>query len=573
MAKRTHAKQPHILSVLTRVIIGLSALTVALVAGAAYLVFKNAPARDVTVDFSYDEPAYVGAPFDVMLFIQNNTGQLLKDVSLQVPERKDLSVLSGTTEPVGEIGAGVLVKRTIRVIAAPREKGGAEYRLTAELSYRIGEGDFEQTYSHALTVGAAALDVSVTAPPQVVSGSEFDVTLRYENVSDIDIPGVSVELEKPSEFTVTHTSAGGSWDIGDVPAAADGTFSFSGFWYDADSSGVPPALTVTLHSHLGTEAYPLATHDIPLQVSASPLSLSVASDAGTVARAGDTITYTVSYYNQSGIALRDVTLTANLIGEMFRLSSAVSNGYFDAEQGQFRWDKRNIPAFELLPPGSRGAVEIRAPLRSDFPIRRLSDKNFAAKLEARITSPTTPYYVHANELSSVVQYTVHITGEVRLSAAGYYRDAASGIANQGVFPPRVGEATQYTIHWKLKNYSTDVRNVVVRAKLPDNATFTGTAKQTDGEAPSYDAGTGEVVWNVGDLAATRGILDAPPEAVFQVSATPDASMRGSYELLLYQTRLTAEDVFTGTALSDTADSLTTRLPSDATVSLTEGVVQ
>ncbi len=559
--------------VFTKILVGLSALTLLLIAGAAYVVLRSNPARDVAVDFSYDA-AYVGAPFDVALTVENNTGQLLEHASLQVQGTDNLSVLSGGSESIGEVGTNELTKRTVRVVATPSADSNATYELTAYLSYNIGAGDFQQTYTHAFTFDKPALDVSVVSPQQVVNGSEFTVTLNYRNVSGADIPDVSVSLKKPAAFTVTKTSEpNNSWDIGDIRAEGSGTFTFSGFWYGALAATNPPSLLVTIVSNINGATYPLVAEAVPLAVNTSPLSLSISCDKGTVARAGDTLTYTVSYSNQSGVALRDVTLTANLVGEMFSLGSLSSNGYVNIGQGQITWNKNVIPTFALLPPGAQGAVTVTVPLDSDFPIERLSDKNFTAELDARIASPTVPYYVHADALSSLSSYTVNIAGEAHVSAAAYYRDALAGVANQGNFPPTVGDATQYTIHWKIKNYSTDLQNLVVRAALPDNVTFTGTSKATDGTAPTYDASSHDMVWDIGNLAATRGVLDAPPEAVFQISATPSTSMKGSYELLAYQTRLSATDAFTGVALGDTADAVTTQLTSDTTVSPSEGIVQ
>jgi len=140
-------------------------------------------------------------------------------------------------------------------------------------------------------------------------------------------------------------------------------------------------------------------------------------------------------------------------------------------------------------------------------------------------------------------------------------------------PLLVGNATGDTVVWIVKYHGTDVDNVEVRARFGDGVVLTGeTAGNTD-TVPEIDSETGEVVWKVGRLLATTGILNAEPEAIFQVSATPMSANIGNYMLLIGETRVSGDDEFTETTIMSNASAIDTRLPDDPTVNAGDGEVQ
>ncbi len=90
--------------------------------------------------------------------------------------------------------------------------------------------------------------------------------------------------------------------------------------------------------------------------------------------------------------------------------------------------------------------------------------------------------------------------------------------------------------------------------------------------PRFDASTGEVVWQVGRLIATTGILNEKPEAIFQIEARPASSDAGDYMVILEGAEIHGRDEFTDTTLTNTAQTLTTRLEADPTVGANDGKV-
>jgi len=143
--------------------------------------------------------------------------------------------------------------------------------------------------------------------------------------------------------------------------------------------------------------------------------------------------------------------------------------------------------------------------------------------------------------------------------------------NKGNLPPKVGQATQYTIHWLIRNFATDLNNVEVKATLAPGVKWVMAGPANLGNPVSYNPGDNTAVWNIDRVAATKGVLSDPAEAVFQVEAMPDVSMVGALEPLIGTTYLKGTDNFTGQELTSQFVPITTAMLDDA-VTAAESIV-
>ena len=104
-------------------------------------------------------------------------------------------------------------------------------------------------------------------------------------------------------------------------------------------------------------------------------------------------------------------------------------------------------------------------------------------------------------------------------------------------------------------------------------THFGAVQNNASSTVTYDQSTNSVVWQIGNLPATTGLLTTAPQVVFQVSATPQSSDVGNYMTILNETDASATDAFAGGTLTASSSPITTLLPSDPTVSVGQGIVQ
>jgi hypothetical protein len=180
--------------------------------------------------------------------------------------------------------------------------------------------------------------------------------------------------------------------------------------------------------------------------------------------------------------------------------------------------------------------------------------------------------VKALKTVNIASLSTKVAGNIKVEAKAFFRDASSGILNDGPWPPEAGAATDFTVHWLVYNYSTDAADIIVKTELEKGAVFTGKTKVEVGSL-EFKNETREVVWRIPRLIATSGVISAPPEAVFQIKATPQPSQKLSFMPLTKETLVSGRDEFSETILENFAVALTTALPYDPTVKIADGLVK
>ncbi|NQU83586.1 MAG: hypothetical protein HQ536_02650, partial [Parcubacteria group bacterium] len=168
------------------------------------------------------------------------------------------------------------------------------------------------------------------------------------------------------------------------------------------------------------------------------------------------------------------------------------------------------------------------------------------------------------------EFITKINSKLEIIQKGYYEDEVFG--NSGPIPPEVGKPTTYTIIWQAKNYYNDVENMRVKATLSSNARLTGNIFP-EGARLTFDSNSREVVWEMENLDAGKGVSGAGPSVSFQVAFAPSVFQQGTTPTIIDEAEITGEDQFTGLTVSAESSLINTTLPDDDTISSGEGVVR
>ncbi|GAJ15903.1 unnamed protein product, partial [marine sediment metagenome] len=250
------------------------------------------------------------------------------------------------------------------------------------------------------------------------------------------------------------------------------------------------------------------------------LSVFISGAPQGIARIGNVLTYTISYHNRSGIALRDVNIKAEFVGEIFDFGTLTTDAKLNTFTNTLIWDETTTPSLKLLEPNDQGRVTAAIGLKRSFPISRMNDKNFALHFTAHIESPSVPYYLQTDTITATTKVVTKLAGLVYIDAQVLYRDASSGILNLGTLPPTVGRPTQYTVHWVIRNHATDIQDTKISAYLPQGVRWTGMVKSNIDSVPLYDEATRDITWNIEYIPATKGVVSVPIEGIFQIEVLP-----------------------------------------------------
>jgi len=549
-----------------------------------YLIFKNLNVPTTKIEISLPSQIFVGIPFKSTIIINNNSDRLLSKAYLTIDLPSDVLLMTSqneskniVSENLGDIEANGLVKKTYTFVALADES--KVRNLKVRLSYQAGWGaSFEKEEEKELNIKKSPISLMLNLPAQTLANSVFDLEINYQNNSDFDFPELNLELNYPLSFKFISsdpqpTAANNFWQIKSLGFNRQGKIKIKGLLTEGLEQ--TSEFRAVLKTILAQKSFIIGEQKAVIQLAKAPLQLAIfannASDYTTFL--GDEIHYRLDYQNNSGVALSDNVIKAKLIGELFDISSLSTDAYFSSLNNTLTWNAANTPALRLLNPNDKGSVEFSIKIKKNFPIQRLNDKNFHLRIEAEMDSPTVPYYLSATKTSALANLETKVQGQLSLEAKAYFRDASSGVLNTGPFPPRVNQATNYSIHWLIKNYANDISKIVVRSFLESGVVFSGVVKSNVSSQPTYNSLTQELILNIDKIAANKGVVNEPVEVIFQIQATPNINQVNRFQPLLKETQIEAHDDYTGKILTATAPALTTRLPFDSTVSPNEGLVQ
>ena len=563
--------------------LAIAALIITLI-GSGFFIFQYLQSRGLTMEVTGPAEVNIGVPFELVVDFNNQSKSVLKNarLSLSLP---DGAVMLGASEnqriygeDLGDIGVGSLARKSLRLVIIRDEN--TLKRFTAYISHGasgIGQARFEERRDFDLRVKESGVSLDMTPPDQVLSGEKFDIKISYRNISLENFSGLELQLDYPASFAFESANpkpagANNVWELKNLAPDSAGDIIISGRLIGQEKSVFNFNAKLTMN--VAGRRYLMNQKSGSLAVAPSPLGISVSlnEQENYVAQLGGQLVYVVSYQNNSGVGLADAVMKVKLTGELFDFNTLQSNANFNSTTNTLTWNASNMPELRVLSAGDTGLATFQIRVKDQFPIKRLGDKNYHLKAEAVIDSPTVPYYLSAGKTTGLAELDVKVAGLIKIETKVYFRDAASGLLNRGPWPPRVNQPTQYTVHWLISNYATDVRNVEVRAFLESGVSWTAQVKSNNGSSPVYNDRTQEIVWLINEIPATKGIVGQPLEAVFQIEAMPNIAQAGNYQPLIKETSITAFDKFSETRLQNQAVGVSSFLPDDLTVSQAKGIV-
>lgn len=550
----------------------LTVLIVLAAVAAGFYAWSVISSGGINIEVSAEGKKVIGEPFDLKVSFNNNSRNILDDVKIILELPLGVAPVNGDLDQkiiereVGSVDVESVHQEIFKVIATPLDENIREVNIT--LSYTPGTiaAHFEKNKKFKIEVEPLQTELSLSVPGKVFSGEEFEIAAGYKTGDGKDFPKLFLKMTYPDNFTKL------SEDLTEKNSASGELKAKGKVNFPDDASFEVRAQVFT--NILGRD-YLVSEKVASVLISPSPLSfkLNVNGKNNFIAYPNDTLDYSLTYKNNTSVGLQDIVIKAKLTGDMFDFKTLDAKGAkFNAFSRTVTWDSGAFEEQKLLNPGEERTVNFAVKLMGTYPIRRLNDKNFSLRVEANIESPTVPYLVSADKTVNYATLETKVGGRIEVDARGLFRDAASGVLNKGLWPPKVGQSTQYTIHWVVTNYATDVRDIEIRASLQDGVVVTGVIKSNTTSPPEVGSESGEVIWKIDRLTATTGITGEHPEAIFQIEATPTADKKGNYMPLISVSQVKAFDEFTETEISSSDETVTTRLSDDPTVVEGEGIV-
>lgn len=549
-----------------------------------YLVVFNGGSRGVDLTIAVPDSITSGVPFDVVATVSNRQDIVIGDAKINLTLPSDFVYLgvatgeggSAATEPLGDVAAGSFTKHSFKVL--PIGKVGSTQKIGVGVTYTSGRNSrFELKETEGAPIKNSPVTIKIKMPDNIIRGSSFEFEVDYTNTTQFDFPDLAFQLNYPDTFhyesaSIPPEAVNNYWKLGGLKKGETGIIKIKGSYTGPEQGTL--AIPISLFAQFSDKDYEIDTETVSASTAPSPVHLSILAQnqENYVARLGDTITFTVRYENNSGVALSNVVVKANFDSAVLAMDSIDTNARVNSATNWLTWDSSTIPQFKLLDAGAKGDLTASVRVKNLFPIHTVNDKNFTIRVSAKLESPTVPYYVSAAKTTSAINNEFKVAGLTTLTTQLFFRDSSANPPNEGELPPRAGKPIEYTAHLLVRNFTTDARDVTVRVKLKSGVQFVEALPSATSEMPAYDAGTGEVTWHIDKIPAMKGIFGNPAEAIFRVRVTPDVSDFGQYKQVLGESILTATDDFTGATLNARSAGLSTALPDDKTVSAEDGKV-
>lgn len=518
-------------------------ITLILIAGAVafYYYDRNAYSKDVLkLEILAAEKAEAFQEVNYVVKFKNNGNIRLEDPELifdypenSIIEGEDTShrVVKKSEELGGVIYPGQ--EKTFTFTARLAGKEGDSQVARAELSYRPKELKARYASKTSLTtiVERVPLSLDFDLSSKIESGKDFDFRVNYFSNIDYPVSDLAIAIDYPSGFelsgSVPESADEANWDIGLLNKAEGGRIEVSGSL--AGEVGEEKMFRTEIGVWIDGKFVSLkeARKGITIIRPALHITRQINGNPEFIASPGDLLHYEIFFKNIGEEHLTDMFLLATLSSPAFDFATIRSpEGDFTPGDNSVIWDWRRVRDLQLLPPQSEGKVEFWVKLKEEWNVSN-QEKNPEIK--------TTVFLSQAKE-----EFSSKVNSKLSISQNGYFQDEIFG--NSGPFPPEENRTTTYTITWQAKNYYNEMENVKVRAILPDNVSLTGQIFPEDkSDEITFDSKSGEIVWNIGRMAAGEGVSLPAPNVSFQISFFPDEDS----ENIIGPVKITGQDRWTG----------------------------
>lgn len=537
-------------------------------------IFYKPQAPNVDIEIKLPDKILSGEGFDVEVIINNNSDQtfLKSNLYLNLPDgvyflEDDPDKRMAKVE-IGDITPSSIFKQNFKLISFSKEL--SVKTLEVKLTYKLNNSNilFENNSNIDLNISQSVFDISISAPEKIYNAQNFKMVIKYKNNSNFDYNDLSLKIDYPPIFkfiSSNPSSENNLWKINQIKKNSSDEVELIGQLIGQE--GQSANLVVSILKNISGKSYVLNSQNYSLVIAPSNLALDILlnNDYYYIPKIGDFLEYTFRYKNNLNIPLENIVLTAKLDSPLFDFTNIKTNAHFDSLNNVFIWNSANNNDFKILSPGASGEVSLGIKLKDQFPIQNINDKNFILRVSSQIESPTVPSDVVSNKTVISTNFETKVAGSVSFETFGLYRDPAWQILNKGPYPPKVNQPTQYSIHFRIKNYANDISNVKISGVLQPGTKFTGLYKSNIDVNPKYDPNSGLILINIPKIEANSGVLSNPLEIVLQVENIPSLNQINQNIILFSDIKFEANDDFTGIPLTYSVKPILTDLPNDFTI--------
>ena len=536
-----------------------------------YYYSKNVYSRDtLKLEILSSDKAWLAQEVEYIVKYKNNGNIRLEDPKLifEYPKHSLVGEGESLRQEIGADKLGEAIypgeEKIVRFNARLLGEEGKIKEAKAWLSYKPKNlsARYESDTTFSTLIEKVPLVFEFDLPSKIESGKNVQFRLNYSSNIDYPLSDLRCIIDYPSGFeflkSVPESMEQTEWEIPLLNRAEGGRIEIWG----ALSGEVKEQKSFKARLGIWQEGEFILLKEIVKRVEIVEPSLYISQQINGnpeyIANPGDILHYEIFFRNIGEEALTDLAMIVKLEGSAFDLYSIKSpDGEFQLGDNSIVWEK--TPKLRFLEPQEQGKAEFWINLKDEWGVSSSQDKE-----------PVVNSKIYLSQARK--EFTTKINSKLAIIQKGYFENDV--FENSGPIPPKVGEATTYTITWQIENYYNELKNVKVKTVLPNNVGLTGKVfPEEESSSFAFDSQSREIVWQVGDLEMGTGILNQARSCVFQVSLTPTADQKGALAVLVNEVEISGEDQWTEQIINITAEAINTTLPDDETISEEQGIIR
>jgi len=423
---------------------------------------------------------------------------------------------------------------------------GEVKKARAWLSYRPKglKARYESETSHIAKIKSVPITLEFDLPSKIDSGGELGFKLNYFSNVNYPLSNLGIKLEYPADFEFLKAKPQSldqsQWEIGLLNKAEGGRIEITGNLRGKVEEEKIFRAQLGVWQNGEFVSIKESIRAVRIVTSSLYISQQINSNPQYAASPGDNLHYEILFKNIGEESFNNLFLVVKLEGKLFDFQTLKAPlGEFEPGDNSIIFDWRRISELQFLDAQEEGRVEFWIELKKD-----------AGAVTPQDFNPVIRNKVYLSQARQ--EFINKVNTKLEINQKVYYENEVFG--EEGPIPPEVGRTTKYVVNWQIKDYYNDVKNVKVKAVLGKGVSLTGKIFSDDAKL-TFDSQSREVVWDLGDMEAGKGVLSSSPSVTFQIALMPLASQKGETLELIGKSVITGEDQFTNRTVSGEASAI------------------
>lgn len=501
-----------------------------------------------------------------------NSASLLVEYPEGVRSSSDLSKdLTSERFVLGDIKSKESYGKNLKIVFLGDKDTVRQIKLTLEYRVENSSALFYKEKTYEAVIGSAPVIITPTYPKEVNSNQDISFDVEIASNSKDTLDNFLVNVNYPFGFVFKSSSpvatfGNNIWRFYGLKPGEKRKISITGNIIGQDNEEKVFRITAGSASENDERviAVPLSdlTESVMVKKPFIGVDTSIAGQKGdAMLKGGVSADISFDLRNNLPSKLFNVSVEASFSGGAFdKLGIAPnSGGFFQSSNNTVLWDKRSVPDFSEMAPGSAKSLSLQlSPLQYSKVAKGSAPEIY---MNVKVTGDRILDSGSTDKVSVTETRKITLLTDVILSSKS--ARSLGNLENSGPIPPKVDTPTTYTIIWSISNSFNQVSNAEVRATIPSYMKWKN-LYSPQSESIKFDSTTNEVVWSAGSILANTGFGTSPKTVYFQLEFLPSSSQIGETPPILGDASLTGIDKATGAHITASAPAVSTAFTSDPT---------